>query len=69
LAKNDGIGIFTIQSPKISSTLNSAGGTAIAHLNGDGFNEVVTTSYNDNALVGLPMMVMVYSLLILILFL
>ena len=46
--KNDGIGDFTLQSTAISSTLNSAGGVAIAHLNNDGFNDVVTTSYNDN---------------------
>jgi hypothetical protein len=49
--KNDGTGVFTVQSPAISSTLNSAGGVAIADLNGDGFNDVVTTSYNDNKLV------------------
>ncbi len=49
--KNDGTGVFTVQSPSISSTLNSAGGVAIADLNGDGFNDVVTTSYNDNKLV------------------
>lgn len=49
--KNDGNGVFTLQSPEISTTLNSAGGVAIADLNGDGFNDVVTTSYNDNKLV------------------
>lgn len=49
--KNDGNGVFTLQSPEISSTLNSAGGVAIADLNGDGYNDVVTTSYNDNKLV------------------
>lgn len=49
--KNDGTGVFTVQSTAISSTLNSAGGVAIADLNGDGFNDVVTTSYNDNKLV------------------
>ncbi|MEZ4797745.1 MAG: T9SS type A sorting domain-containing protein [Flavobacteriaceae bacterium] len=49
--KNDGLGTFTVQSTPISSTLNSAGGVAIADLNGDGFNDVVTTSYNDNKLV------------------
>ena len=49
--KNDSTGVFTVQGPAISSTLNSAGGVAIADLNGDGFNDVVTTSYNDNKLV------------------
>ena len=49
--KNDGNGVFTLQSPEISTTLNSAGGVAIADLNGDGFNDVATTSYNDNKLV------------------
>jgi len=49
--KNDGTGVFTLQSTEISSTLNSAGGVAIADLNGDGFNDVITTSYNDNKLV------------------
>lgn len=49
--KNDGTGVFTLQTPEISSTLNSAGGVAIADLNGDGHNDVVTTSYNDNKLV------------------
>lgn len=49
--KNDGTGVFTLQSTEISSTLNNAGGVAIADLNGDGFNDVVTTSYNDNKLV------------------
>jgi hypothetical protein len=49
--KNDGTGVFTVQNTAISSTLSSAGGVAIADLNGDGFNDVVTTSYNDNKLV------------------
>ena len=49
--KNDGTGVFTLQSTEISSTLNSAGGIAIADLNNDGFNDVVTTSYNDNKIV------------------
>jgi hypothetical protein len=49
--KNDGNGVFTLQNPEISTTLNSAGGVAIADLNGDGFNDVATTSYNDNKLV------------------
>jgi hypothetical protein len=49
--KNDGSGVFTLQSTEISSTLNSAGGVAIADLNNDGFNDVVTTSYNDNRIV------------------
>jgi hypothetical protein len=49
--KNDGSGLFTLQTTAISSTLNSAGGVAIADLNGDGHNDVVTTSYNDNKLV------------------
>ena len=49
--KNDGTGVFTLQITEISSTLDSAGGVAIADLNGDGFNDVVTTSYNDNKLV------------------
>lgn len=49
--KNNGSGVFTLQTTAISSTLNSAGGVAIADLNGDGFNDVVTTSYNDNKVV------------------
>ncbi len=48
--KNDGTGVFTMQSPAIG-ILDSAGGVAIADVNNDGFNDVVSTSYNAGKLV------------------
>ena len=49
LKNNGGINLY-LQLPTLT-TLNNSGGVAIADNNGDDFNDVISTSYDDGKLV------------------
>ena len=48
--KNDGAGVFTVQT-LVSSTLKQVSGLQIVDLNNDGFNDIIATSYFQGKLV------------------